>query len=137
MYEQYFINEKHKDRFFKALKDAEGKFAQDVYWSSAIYLVTSMDTTETHMSEIFDFKNQLFLIDEVLDSSWITMGSRIIISIAANLFNGYDGISYDGIVQNTRTSYVDLVTSLGKDYRYATYIAGEIRAGAIKIDVLI
>lgn len=130
----YFLDPQHKKRFFEVVRKYQ--FTHNVYWLSAIYLVTADDNTESHMHDIFNFERREFLIPEVFSQPWITSHDIVMLAYAANLFNGFKGTFGDEVILKWFPHYDDAVCKLDARNRYILYIAGELRANGLTLEDL-
>ncbi len=80
---------------FKNVRHKEFYFAQasicgtwDVYHMALMYILGLSDDCIEHIEGIYNYKERL-IIPECLEASWQTSGSRRLILLAYNLFNGY------------------------------------------------
>lgn len=133
MTESHFLDEKHKIRFKSLIKSDKYNLENDVYWSSALFLLTADQNTENHMHEIMNIEErELYLVDVLTQGAgWLTSTDYVLLAFAANYYNDFKGFGMDGDNAFDMPNVSD-AAALPFELRWAVFLAGEIRNGSLK-----
>lgn len=80
-----FKDSKHKEFYFSQIEKCQ---KWDKYSSALMYTLGLSGDCRTHITDLYNYENNEILIDG-LEKGWITSGSRRVILMAYNLFNGF------------------------------------------------
>lgn len=83
----HFINEKHKERFYKLLKRSYISNT-DKERISLFFLLSIFNETYSNITDLYNFQENCIEL-EGLKKAWQTGGTTRITRLAFNLFNGY------------------------------------------------